>query len=91
MFAVDKLEMQAMSREIHLPVSAAASAAHGSPSADCLLLVAASLGRSPLLLRRPVSATHVAVGRPKEHTGSVVKRTIERRTPKIRQVESFRQ
>ena len=69
--------MQEGSREIYLPVSAAA-AAHGPPSADRLLLVAASSWSSPLL-RRTVSPAHVAVGRPEEeHTGSVMTRTIER-------------
>ena len=71
--------MQAGSREINLPVSTAA--AH-RPSADRLLLVPASSGRTSLLLRLPVPATHVAVRRPEEHTGSVVKRTIERKIPK---------
>ena len=62
-------------RPTYLPVSAAAT--HGAPSADSLLLVVASSGSSPLL-RRAVPSAHVAVGRPGEQTGSVVKRTVER-------------
>merc|ERR1719229_1527462 len=44
-----------------VPVSAAAT--HGAPSANRLLLVAASSGSSPLL-RRAVPSAHVTVGRP---------------------------
>ena len=50
-------------RPTYLPVSAAAT--HGAPSADRLLLVAASSGSSPLL-RRAVPSAHVTVGRPGE-------------------------